>query len=140
MNSYKYSISFNTEHSLCKFYHELPWRKNIFASFILPSTYHLFWLGDFCLSNSLTSCLFHNPAHCCCAVRSAPAFCLLRYGGFLEDIGAVVEVNPDDQYQFLSVYTRHNAPLRSRDYHVTFPRVFPTGLWGVRYSLFIIYS
>ena len=65
-------------------------------------------------------------------------FCLLRYGGFLEDIGAEVEVNPNNQYQFLSVciyvITRH---LRSRDYHVTFPRVFPTGLWGVRYSLFI---
>ena len=24
--------------------------------------------------------------------------------------------------------------------HVTFPRVFPIGLWGVQYSLFIIYS
>ena len=24
--------------------------------------------------------------------------------------------------------------------HVTFPRVFPIGLWGVRYSLYIIYS
>ena len=28
----------------------------------------------------------------------------------------------------------------SRARHVTFPRVFPIGLWGVRYSLFIIYS
>ena len=46
----------------------------------------------------------------CCAVSSAPIFRLLRYGGFL-DIGAEVEVNPDDQYQFLSVYTRHNAPF-----------------------------
>ena len=45
----------------------------------------------------------------CCAVSSAPVFCLLRYEGFLKDIGAEVEVNPDDQYQFLSVYTRHNA-------------------------------
>ena len=47
--------------------------------------------------------------------------------GFLKT-GAEVEVNPDDQYQFLSVYyviTRH---LRCRDYHVTFPRVFPTVL------------
>ena len=26
----------------------------------------------------------------------------------------------------------------SRAGHVTFPRVFPIGLWGVRYSLFII--
>ena len=53
---------------------------------------------------------------------------------FLEDIGADVEINPDDQYQFLSMYvyviTRR---FRSRDYHV-----FPIGLWGVRYSLFII--
>ena len=47
----------------------------------------------------------------CCTVSSAPLFRLLRYGGFLEDIGAEVEVNPDDQYQFLSVYTRHNAPF-----------------------------
>ena len=28
----------------------------------------------------------------------------------------------------------------SRARHVTFPRVFPIGLWGVEYSLFIIYS
>ena len=39
----------------------------------------------------------------CCAVSSAPLFRLLRYGAFLEDIGAEVEVNPDDQYKFLSV-------------------------------------
>ena len=54
---------------------------------------------------------------------------------FLED-RAEVEINPDDQYHFL----RHNALFRSRDYHVTVPGVFPIGLWGVRYSLFIIYS
>ena len=41
---------------------------------------------------------------------------------------AEVEVNPDDQYHFVSVNLRHNAPLRSCDYHVTFMRVFPTGL------------
>ena len=40
---------------------------------------------------------------------------------FLEDIGAEVEINTDDQYQF-------------------FPIVFPIGLWGIRYSLFVIYS
>ena len=34
---------------------------------------------------------------------------MLRYGGFLEDIGAEVKVNPDDQ-EFLSVYIRHKAP------------------------------
>ena len=33
-----------------------------------------------------------------------------------------------------------NYLTASRAYHVTFPRVFPIGLWGVRYSLFIIYS
>ena len=69
-----------------------------------------------------------------CAVSSAPVFRLLRYGGFLEDIVAEVEVNPDDHKH---VITRR---FRSRDYHVTFPRVFPIGLWGVRYSLFIIKS
>ena len=47
----------------------------------------------------------------CCAVSSAPVFSFLRYGGFLEDIGAEVEINPDDQYQFLSVYIRHNTPV-----------------------------
>ena len=41
---------------------------------------------------------------------------------------AEVEVNPDDQYHFVSVNLRH---LRSCDYHVIFVRVFPTGLWGV---------
>ena len=46
-----------------------------------------------------------------CAVSSSPVFRLLCYGGFLEDIGAEVEVNPDDQYQFLSVYARHNSPF-----------------------------
>ena len=40
----------------------------------------------------------------CCAISSVPVFGLLRYGGFLEDIGAEVEVNTDDQYQYLSVY------------------------------------
>ena len=67
---------------------------------------------------------------------AAVPFRLLRYGGFLEDIGAEVEVNPDDQYRFYQcMYMRHNVPSRLRDYHVTFPRVFPTGLWGVGYSL-----
>ena len=28
--------------------------------------------------------------------------------------------------------------MESRAGHVTFPRVFPIGLWGIRYSLFII--
>ena len=42
----------------------------------------------------------------CCAVSSAPVLRLLRYGGFLEDIGTEVEVNPDDQYHFfISVFT-----------------------------------
>ena len=62
----------------------------------------------------------------CCAVSSAPVFRLLRYGGFLENIGAEVEVNSDDQYQFLSVCIRHNAPFLvalSR----YFPRAFPIG-------------
>ena len=40
-------------------------------------------------------------SYSCCAVSSAPVFRLLLYGGFLEDIGAEVEVN-----QFLSVYRR----------------------------------
>ena len=47
----------------------------------------------------------------CCAVSSTPVFSLLCYGGFLEDIGAEVEVNSDNQYQFLSVYLCHNAPF-----------------------------
>ena len=34
-------LGYNTEQSLCKFYHEVPWRK-IFL-YILLSTYHLFW-------------------------------------------------------------------------------------------------
>ena len=33
-----------------------------------------------------------------------------------------------------------NYLMASRACHVTFSRVFPIGLWGVRYSLFIIYS
>ena len=45
----------------------------------------------------------------CCAVSSAPVFLLLLYGGFLEDIGAEVEVTRDDQYQFLSVYICHKV-------------------------------
>ena len=52
-----------------------------------------------------------------------------------------MEVNPDNQYQLnfhQCIYIYHNET--SHDYHVTFPRVFPTGLWGVQYSLFIIYS
>ena len=56
---------------------------------------------------------------------------------FLEDIGTEVEINPTINTNFcqcIYVITRH---FRSRDYHVTFPRVFPIGLWGVRYSLFI---
>ena len=34
------------------------------------------------------------------------------------------------------VTSKHLTESRAR--HVTFPRVFPIGLWGVRYSLFII--
>ena len=37
----------------------------------------------------------------------------------------------DDQYHFVSVNLRHNVPLRSCNYHVTFMRVFPTGVWGI---------
>ena len=43
---------------------------------------------------------------------------------------AEVEVNTDDQYQCLSVYYVITRRFRSRDYHVTFPRVFPIGQWG----------
>ena len=49
---YKFSISFNTEQSLCKFYHEVSWRK----IFLLAIFYHLltiyFSVGDYCLSNT----------------------------------------------------------------------------------------
>ena len=75
----------------------------------------------------------------CCAVSSAPVFRLLRYGGFLEDIGAEVEVNPDDQYQCINVVTRH---LRSRDYHVTFPsvsyRAMGRSILSLHYLLLVI--
>ena len=51
------------------------------------------------------------------------SFFMFRYGELLEDIGAEVEVNPDDQVPiFISVYRY-------------IPGVFPTGLWGIRYSL-----
>ena len=49
-----------------------------------------------------------------------------------------MEVNTDDQYQFLSGMYVITRRFRSRDCHVTFPRVFPIGQWGVRYSLYYI--
>ena len=59
---------FNTEQSLYKFYHEVPRRKNIIASYFLPSTYHL---GDYCYSNSPTSCLFSSQSSSLYWLRSA---------------------------------------------------------------------
>ena len=46
------------------------------------------------------------------AVPQAPLqiFACFAMEYFLKGIGAEVEVNTDDQYQFLSVYLRHNAP------------------------------
>ena len=40
----------------------------------------------------------------CCAVSSTPVIAFFAMEDFLEDIGAEVKINPDDQYQFLSVY------------------------------------
>ena len=53
-------IFFKYEQSLYKFYHEVPWRK----IFLFAKFYHLltiyFGVGDYCLSNSLTSSLFSS--------------------------------------------------------------------------------
>ena len=74
-----------------------------------------------------------------CKLRSAPVFCLLRYGGFLEEIGTEVEVNPTintNFYQYKDVIMRR---FQSRDYNVTFPRVFPIGL-GALDTLTTLYT
>ena len=58
---------------------------------------------------------------------------------FLDDIGTEVEINQTINTNFCQCIYVITRRFRSRDYHVTFPRVFPIGLWGFRYSLFIIY-
>ena len=76
----------------------------------------------------------------CCAVSSAPVIAFFAMEDFLEDIGTEVEINPTINTNFCQCIYVITCRFRSRDYHVTFPGVFPIGLWGVRYSLFIIYS
>ena len=65
-----------------------------------------------------------------CKLRSS--FLLASLWRILEEIGAEVEVNPDDFYQCKDVITRR---FRSRDYN--FPESVSYRAWGVRYSLYI---